>query len=314
MINEEGLAAAKSGATAPLQASSERRQAGSRFARVRRSLLGSRTGLFGTVIVILTIVTALFAPYLAPVDPNKQDIMRTLNPPVWLDADSTAILGTDYLGRDILSRIIYGARVSLTVGLSAVAIAGVIGSGLGILAGFRGGWIDAVIMRLADFQLSVPFIVLAIAVLGILGPSLRNIIIVLGVTGWVTYARVVRSEVLAVRQDDYVTAARSSGSSDARIMLRHILPNVAAPIIVISSLEVARMIISEAALSFLGLGVPPTTPSWGGMVADGRNYIQANWWIATFPGLAIVITVLGINLFGDWLRDVLDPRLRGRQS
>jgi peptide/nickel transport system permease protein len=285
-----------------------------RWARLQSSLLRSRTGVFGTVIVILVIVTAIFAPYLAPADPNQQNIMETLQPPSWLDPDSDALLGTDYLGRDILSRIIYGARVSLIIGVSAVAIAGVLGATLGILAGFRGGWADAVIMRVADFQLAVPFIVLAIAVLGILGPSLRNIIIVLGVTGWVVYARVVRSEVLAVREMDYVTSARALGSSDGRIMVRHVLPNVAAPMIVISSLEVARMIISEAALSFLGLGVPPTTPSWGGMVADGRNYLQANWWIATFPGLAIVITVLGINLFGDWLRDALDPRMRGREG
>lgn len=288
------------------------RQRPSTFARVRHGLLTSRTGLFGTIIVLVVVVAAIFAPYLAPVDPNQQRILDTLQPPIWLESSSNAILGTDYLGRDILSRIIYGARVSLTVGLTAVAIAGMIGAVLGILAGFRGGWTDSVIMRFADFQLSVPFIVLAIAVLGILGPSLRNIIIVLGITGWVTYARIIRSEVLAVREFDYITAARAIGSSDGRIMVRHVLPNVAAPMIVISSLEVARMIISEAALSFLGLGVPATTPSWGGMVSDGRNYIQANWWIATFPGLAIVLTVLGINLFGDWLRDTLDPRQRSR--
>jgi peptide/nickel transport system permease protein len=296
------------------QAASRRDQQPGTWTRLRRSLLSSRTGLLGTVIVLLVVVAAVFTPYLAPADPNQQQIMETLQPPAWLESGSDALLGTDYLGRDILSRIIYGARVSLIIGLSAVAIAGVLGSVLGILAGFQGGWADSIIMRLADFQLSVPFIVLAIAVLGILGPSLRNIIVVLGITGWVVYARVVRSEVLAVRGVDYITAARAIGSTDGRIMVRHILPNVAAPMIVISSLEVARMIISEAALSFLGLGVPPTTPSWGGMVADGRNYLQANWWIATFPGLAIVITVLGINLFGDWLRDALDPRLRGRES
>lgn len=288
------------------------RQRPSSLARLRRALLTSRTGLFGTTIVLVVVVAAIFAAYLAPEDPNQQQILDALQPPIWLESSSNAILGTDYLGRDILSRIIYGARVSLTVGLAAVAIAGILGAVLGILAGFRGGWTDSVIMRLADFQLSIPFVVLAIAVLGILGPSLRNIIIVLGITGWVTYARVIRSEVLAVREFDYITAARAIGSSDGRIMVRHVLPNVAAPMIVISSLEVARMIISEAALSFLGLGVPATTPSWGGMVSDGRSYIQANWWIATFPGLAIVITVLGINLFGDWLRDTLDPRQRSR--
>lgn len=293
--------------------SATRREVGA-VTRLRRSLLSSRTGLIGTVIVALVILSAILAPLLAPTGPNNQDIMNTLTPPVWLEGSSSAILGTDFLGRDVLSRIIYGARVSLIVGISAVAIAGVLGTVLGILAGYRGGWVDAVIMRLADFQLSVPFLVLAIAVLGILGPGLRNIIIVLGITGWVTYARVVRSEVLAVREADYITSARAIGLTDRRIMARHVFPNVTAPLIVISSLEVARMIISEAALSFLGLGVPATTPSWGGMVSDGRNYIQANWWIATFPGLAIVITVLGINLFGDWLRDTLDPRMRGRDA
>jgi peptide/nickel transport system permease protein len=290
-----------------------RREVGG-LTRLRRSIVSSRTGLFGTVIVTMVVLGAIFAPLLAPADPNRQDIMNTLQPPVWLEGSWSAILGTDFLGRDILSRIIYGARVSLIVGISAVAIAGVLGAVLGILAGFRGGWADAVIMRLADFQLSVPFLVLAIAVLGILGPGLGNIIIVLGITGWVTYARVVRSEVLSVREMDYITAARAIGLSDMRIMARHVLPNVAAPMIVISSLEVARMIISEAALSFLGLGVPATTPSWGGMVSDGRNFIQSNWWISTFPGLAIVVTVLGINLFGDWLRDTLDPRMRGRDT
>lgn len=282
------------------------------YARLWRSLLSSRTGMFGSIIVLAIIFVAIFAPFLAPADPNRQQIMETLRGPSWTDQESSFLFGTDYLGRDILSRIIYGSRVSLIVGLSAVFIAGAIGTILGTLAGFKGGWLDTLIMRLADFQLSLPFIVLAIAVLGVLGPSLRNVVLVLGFTGWVTYARIVRSEVLTIKESDYVTAAYSIGSDGIRIMWRHILPNIAAPIIVISSLEVARMIISEAALSFLGLGVPANTPSWGGMVSDGRSYLQNAWWISTFPGLAIVVTVLGINLFGDWLRDALDPRLRGK--
>jgi peptide/nickel transport system permease protein len=285
-----------------------------RARRILMSLVRTKTGLIGLIAVLLVVFTAIFAPLLAPADPNRQNIMITLEPPSWLGGEGGLLLGADYLGRDILSRVIYGSRVSLIVGLASVAIAGSIGATLGVASGYRGGWLDSLIMRVADFQLAVPFLILAIAILGILGPSLRNVIIVLGITGWVTYARVVRSEVLSLRERDFVTAATAIGASSRRIMLRHIVPNIAAPTIVIASLEVARMIISEAALSFLGLGVPPTVPSWGGMVADGRNYLHNAWWIATFPGIAIVITVLGINLFGDWLRDILDPRMRGRQQ
>lgn len=278
--------------------------------RFASALLASRTGTLGFAIVLAVIVIALFASVIAPYDPGSQELSRSLSPPAWLGGPPGALLGTDNLGRDIFSRIVYGSRVSLIVGLSAVAIAGTLGFVLGLLAGYYRGWVDSLIMRVADFQLSVPFIVLAIAVLGIIGPSLPNLILVLGITSWVSYARVVRSEVLSLRESEFVVAAHSIGASGLRIIWFHIRPNVMASAVILGSLEVARMIISEAALSFLGLGIPPSTPSWGGMVADGRNYLDSAWWIAAFPGTAIVITVLGINLLGDWLRDTLDPRLR----
>jgi peptide/nickel transport system permease protein len=273
--------------------------------------LSRRAGWIGLLIVLGVCLSAALAPQLAPRDPNRQNILVALQPPVWLGGAGGA-LGTDYVGRDILSRIMYGSRVSLLIGVSAVALGGTLGAVLGMLAGLHGRWVDSVIMRIADFQLTIPFVILAIVIIGALGSGLRNVILVLGVTSWVTYARVVRGEVLSLREREFITAAHAVGASPFLVIRRHLAPNVAASVIVIASLEVARMIISEAALSFLGLGVPPQTSSWGSMIADGRNYLASAWWIATFPGLAILVTVLGINLFGDWLRDSLDPQLRRR--
>ncbi len=270
----------------------------------------SPTGIAGLVIVLTVVVLGLTAPFVAPNDPTSQDLSRVLQPPFWLGGPSDLVLGTDNLGRDLFSRIAYGSRISLIIGISAVAIAGTLGSALGLTSGYVGGLIDSLIMRLADFQLSIPFLVLAIAVVGAIGPSFTNLIVVLGITGWVPYARVVRGEVLSLREREFIQAARAIGTPTWRILLFHLRPNVTASIIVLASLEVARMIISEASLSFLGLGVQPPNPSWGGMVADGRNYLASAWWISTFPGIAIAATVLGINLLGDWLRDVLDPYLR----
>jgi peptide/nickel transport system permease protein len=241
----------------------------------------------------------------------KQDLRLRLQPPAWLEGGDWAFpLGTDHLGRDILSRIFYGARISLLVGFSSVFIAGTLGTALGLLAGFYRGPLDDVISRIIDIQLAVPYLLLAIALMMILGSNLRNILLVLVLYGWTVYARLVRAETFSVREREYVLAARVGGASSRRIMVRHVFPNVVNAVIVMATLEMANMIIFEAGLSFLGLGVQPPTPSWGGMLADGRDYIPAGiWWPATFPGLAISLTILGINQVGDWLRDLLDPRM-----
>ena len=266
---------------------------------------------FAAAIVGAVILCGLLAPMLAPYDPLDQILEERLTPPCWEpDGSSHHLLGTDALGRDILSRIIYGARISLVVGFAATAVQGTIGVILGLTAGYYGGWVDNVVMRVADVQLAIPFFVLAVAVMAVLGGGLRNVIIVLGITGWVTYGRVVRSEVLSVRERDYVEAARAVGGSSLRIIFRQVLPNVSTSILVISTLEVARMIVAEASLSYLGLGVQPPTPTWGGMVADGRSWLVTSWWVSALPGVAIFVTVLAVNIVGDFLRDMLDPTLR----
>jgi peptide/nickel transport system permease protein len=270
-----------------------------------------RTALFGLIVVTLVIGTALAAPWLSPFDPVAQDIGNRLKSPGWRDAAGALHpLGTDHLGRDLLARVIFGAQPALFVAAAAVLISGVLGMITGLLGGYFGGRLDDVLMRLADVQLAFPFILLAIAVIGVLGPSLPTIIVVIGVSSWVVYARVVRGAVLTLREREFVQAAQALGGGDVRILLRHILPNAFAPWLVVATLDMARVIVIESALSFLGLGVQPPTPTWGGMLADGRVYITTAWWLATFPGLAILVTVLGINLFGDGLRDTLDPRLK----
>jgi peptide/nickel transport system permease protein len=267
--------------------------------------------MIGVVLILIAVFMALAAPIIAPYDPAETDMTMITAPPFWAGGDTSHLLGTDSLGRDILSRIIYGARISLLVGLLAVLIQGTVGVTLGLIAGFFRGKAEAVIMRIADVQLGLPTLVLAIAVMAVLGSSLRNVIIVLGLTGWVVYGRVVRGDVLSVREKEYLEAARAIGASNARQIFRHVLPNVRASIIVVATLQIPRMIISEASLSFLGLGVPPSVPTWGSMVTDGRDYIATAAYISMLPGVAIVATVLGINLFGDWLREILDPRQRG---
>ncbi len=279
--------------------------------RLGRELVRNKAALIGLAILLAITSAAVLAPWISPFDPTYQSVTQRLKPPAWRDAEGRLfVLGTDHLGRDILSRLIFGARISLVIGVSAVALAGTLGTLLGLIAGFRGGAVDDLCMRLTDTMLAMPFILLALAVIAVLGPSLRNIIFVLGITSWVSYARVVRAEVLTLRTREFIAAASALGSSGRRIIFRHLLPNVLTPVIVIATLEVARMIILESALSFLGLGVQPPTPTWGGMLADGRAYLSTSWWLATFPGLSIMVTVLGINLLGDWLRDILDPRLQ----
>ena len=281
------------------------------WATLLRRLVQRRTALFGLLVVLVVMLAAVAAPLVAPFDPLEQDIGQRLREPGWQDAQGRVHpLGTDHLGRDILSRIIFGSRIALLVGLAAVLISGVLGMIIGLVAGYFGGRLDDFLMRLADVQLAFPFILLAIAVIGVLGPSLRNIIIVIGVSSWVVYARVVRGEVLSIREREYVHAAVALGSRHWRVLATHVLPNTFTPWLVVATLDMARVIVIESALSFLGLGVQPPTPTWGGMLADGRVYLSTAWWLATFPGLAILITVLGINLFGDGLRDTLDPRLK----
>ena len=260
----------------------------------------------GALVVLAAVVLAAAAPALAPGDPIKNSLLDRLTPPTW---GREHPLGTDTLGRDVASRLLHGARVSLVVGFSAVLLAGVAGVVLGLVSGWYRGWLDDLLMRLGDVQLAFPVLVLAVAVLAVLGASVMNLILVLGVTGWITYARIVRGEVLTLRERDFVAAARALGADDAWILRRHLLPNVLPPITVVATFSVARTIVAEASLSFLGLGIPAPAPSWGAMLDEGRNYITTGWWLALFPGLAILVLVLGINLVGDWLRDVLDPRL-----
>jgi peptide/nickel transport system permease protein len=275
-----------------------------------RRLARRRTALVGLGVVVVVLLAALFAPWLAPFDPLEQDINQRLKEPGWQTAAGRIhVLGTDHLGRDILARVIFGSRIALLVGLSAVLISGVLGMAIGLVAGYFGGKVDDFFMRLADIQLAFPFILLAIAVIAVRGPTLFNIILVIGVSSWVVYARVVRGEVLSIREREFVQAAIALGSRDGRVVVRHVLPNAFTPWLVVATLDMARVIVIESALSFLGLGVQPPTPTWGGMLADGRVYLSTAWWLATFPGLAIFITVLGINLLGDGLRDTLDPRL-----
>ena len=277
--------------------------------RFLRKFIRSKLALVGLIIVVAATLTALFAPWLMPYDPTAQDITQRLLPPFSRSDAGLHIFGTDALGRDLLSRVIIGSRVSLLVGVAAVLISGVVGVFLGLLAGFDDQRVGRVLMGLADIQLAVPFLILALAVVAVLGPSLFNLIAVLGVTSWVQFARIVRAEALVLREREFVQAAQALGASPVRIMLKHLLPNIVSSIIVIGGLQVGKMILFEASLSFLGLGVPAAIPTWGGMISDGRAYVAREWWLAAVPGLAIFVTVVGINLVGDRLRDLLDPKL-----
>ena len=261
------------------------------------------------ILVVLLVIPAITADWLAPHDPLHGSIPDRREPPVFFGGTWEYPLGTDRIGRDILSRIIHGAKVSLSISLVGIFFGGVLGTLLGLLAGYFRGWLDAVVMRLVDISLALPAILLALVLAVSVGPSFHTVIIVVVFVLWAFYARQVRGEVLSIRERDFVARARVAGNSHARIILRHILPNVANSIIVLATLQVGSVIILEAALSFLGVGIPRPTPAWGLMVADGRQLIVSAWWISLFPGLAITLTVLALNLFGDWVRDRLDPKL-----
>lgn len=274
-----------------------------------RTLLRNRLAVAALAVLAIMLLLAVLAPLIAPYNPNSQDLLLRLRPPVWQSGGSGAHpLGTDQLGRDMLSRVIYGTRVSLLVGAGAALLAGVIGTAVGLTSGYFGGLPDRILMRLADVQLAFPAILLALAIVGFLGSGLWYVILVLGITGWVSYARVVRSEVMSLRSRDFITEARAIGVTDGAIMRRHLLPNVMAPLATIATLHVAAAIVAEASLSYLGLGVPRETVTWGSMLADGQLYLGTSWWVAVFPGLALMITSLAVNITGDALRDVADPK------
>ena len=283
---------------------------GAEGSRTWRKLARNPAAIAGAFILLVVIGAAIFAPYVAPHDAARQSLIRRFMPPVWAHGGNSAyLLGTDQVGRDILSRIIHGARISLIVGIAAVLVSLTVGVTLGLLSGFLEGRVDTVIMTVVDVTLSFPQLLLALAFVAALGPSLVTIIVVLGLTGWERYTRVVRAEVLALREKDFVEAARAMGASPTRLLLGHLLPNTFSSIIVMSTLQVAQAILQEAALSFLGVGTGSAYPTWGQMIALGRDFVSVAWWLPTFPGFAILLTVLAINLVGDRLRDALDPRV-----
>jgi peptide/nickel transport system permease protein len=263
------------------------------------------------LLVFLLVIPAALAPLVAPYDPLKGSLANRLKPPVWQQGGSIDYpLGTDKLGRDILSRLIYGARVSLAVSLVAIVVGGIVGTALGLMSGYFGGRTDGVIMRLVDISLSFPTILVALVLVAAVGPSFATVITVVVVFLWARYARLVRGETLSIKERDFIARARVAGASHVRIMGRYIFPNVVNSLVVLATLQVGYVILLESTLSFLGAGLPRPTPAWGLMIADGRELIVTAWWVSMFPGLAIMLTVLALNLLGDWLRDHLDPKLR----
>ena len=263
------------------------------------------------MLLLVVIVVALAAPLLAPYSPTDQAPAMNNRPPLWTDPNGgLRVFGTDPLGRDVLSRTMFGARISLLIGATAVLVAGTIGVVLGMLAGYIGGVLEVVIMRLVDTLLAIPFVLLAVVSVALFGQNLVGLVLILGLTGWLGYARVVRGMALSLKAMPYVEAARAIGGSPLRIALQHVLPGVWTPVIVLATQQVGTMMIAESSLTFLGVGIPPTIPTWGAMIADGRAYVSLAWWVSVFPGLALTLTVLAVYFFGDGLRDLLDPRLR----
>lgn len=274
-------------------------------------LIQNRISLAGASVLAILVLGGLAVPMVTETDPIAANLPMRFMPPAWVEGGSSDhLLGTDSLGRDVLVRLLYGARISLLIGLVSSLIAMVVGVPLGLLAGYLGGWVDSVIMRVADIQLGFPSILLYISALTVIEPGLWKMILILGIAGWVIHARLVRSLALAQSRMEYVDAARAMGAGGFRLVFRHLLPNVLAPTIVITSFSVATFIITASSLSFLGLGLSPSTPDWGIMIADGMSYIRIAWWPSTFAGIALSLTVFGVNVLGDWLRDYLDPRLR----
>jgi peptide/nickel transport system permease protein len=286
------------------------------LARWTKLLLRSKTGTVGFALLLLVALTALLAPMLAPFDPSVMNARNRLVPPFWVDGGSMAhILGTDHLGRDILSRIIYGSQITLVVSGASVVISAAIGITLGVISGYYGGgWFDTIVMRIVDANMAIPNILFTLVIVGVLGTSVPTLIVVLGITGWIAYTRLIRAEVLSLKEREFIRAARSIGTRDRSIMAKHILPNLVSTCIVVSTLSVGGNIVLEASLSFLGLGIQPPIVTWGYMLNEGRDYIATSWWISTFPGVAIALTVLGILFLGDWLRDVFDPKAKGRRQ
>ena len=279
---------------------------------VRRSgLRGQRLPVVSLAIIGVFVVAALLANVLSPADPEEQTLRRRFTPPVWDERGTWQhVLGTDRLGRDLLSRIIWGARVSLTAGVLTVLLASVVGAGVGLIAGYYGGRVDTVLMRVTDATMSFPVILLALILAVTIGPSFVNVVIAIAVILWARYARVIRGQVLTLMELDFITQARIAGASAGRIIVRHLFPNTLNTLVVLTTLQVGYVIIVEASLSFLGAGIPPPTPAWGSMISEGRDFVTSAWWVSLFPGLAILLVVLAFNLLGDWLRDTLDPKLR----
>jgi ABC-type dipeptide/oligopeptide/nickel transport system permease subunit len=283
--------------------------------RLGRDLLRDKVALAGALIVVVVLGSALFAPLVSPHDPAAGNIGQRLQPPGFVNEEGQRyILGTDQQGRDILSRVIFGARVSMIVGIGVIALAGTVGTVLGLVAGYYAGRVDDLIMRIVDTQTAFPGLLLALVIITMIGPSARNIVIVLSINGWMVFARITRGIMLTIREKDYIDAARLVGVGDTRIMFRHAFPNLMSPVMTLITLELARIILAEASLSFLGLGIQPPQASWGLMIADGRNYITVAWWLVTFPGICIGVTVFGVMTVANWLRTVTDPEQRVRAA
>jgi peptide/nickel transport system permease protein len=304
-------AARASDTTLPVREAVGERVHRRRRAAVYRALRSGRATI-GLALLAVLAVLALFPDQIAPWDPGFQELSRRNQPPSWISGDPVFLLGGDQLGRDLWSRIVHGARLSMTVGVAAVLVSAIVGVLLGLLAGYFGGVIDSTVMGIAEVQLAFPFILLAITIISITQPTTTSLVLILALSAWVVYARLIRGKVLSVREQEFVEAARALGAGTPRILLQHVLPQLTAPLTVIATLELGRIIVLEATLSFLGMGVQAPDVSWGMILADGRQYIASAWWISAFAGLAVALAVLAVNAVGDWLAEVLDPTLRVR--